>query len=363
MELSRRKVSVVGLDRFKPPHTFGSHSGDTRVFRTAYAEHPDYVPLAEFSGQLWDQYGAQAGTCLLTRCGQLNVGPADDAMMKGIRHSADLYSIAVERLNADEIRKRFPAIEVMPGHIGLLDTTAGWIDVNRAIEFGLSEAKRAGAEIMLDCAVSSWDASNRSVVLHTDHGEIEAGQLLITAGAWAGSLLPQLPITIEHRVLVWIDPLEPAWFSEELLPVFTFAERFFYGFPNIGGKGVKIALHWIPGHPLPDPANLPMPTDKDLEQTLEFASRYLPKLAGPLPGAIERVLRSKSCLYAMTPDEHFIIDRHPLHENVRFAAGFSGHGFKFAPAIARALADLAIDGHTDQPIGFCRMSREYQGSR
>jgi sarcosine oxidase len=93
---------------------------------------------------------------------------------------------------------------------------------------------------------------------------------------------------------------------------------------------------------------------------MELAARYLPGLAGPMPAALERVRGIKTCLYTMTPDMAFIVDRHPEHPNVWFAAGFSGHGFKFAPAIGAALADLAITGLTTSSMDFLRMGERFR---
>jgi len=88
----------------------------------------------------------------------------------------------------------------------------------------------------------------------------------------------------------------------------------------------------------------------------------MPKLAGPYPGSAARLHRSMTCLYTLTPDEHFIVDRHPVFRNVVFGAGFSGHGFKFAPLIGTALADLVINGTTSLPIDFLSVQRFFSAA-
>src|SRR6266567_1912790 len=109
MELARRGASVAGFDRFEPPHGFGSHSGETRIYREAYAESPAYVPFVKHSGHLWDIYGEEAGAPLLTRSGMLSMGAADSVVIAGIRRSAGLHHVQVGTLSADEIRKQYPA--------------------------------------------------------------------------------------------------------------------------------------------------------------------------------------------------------------------------------------------------------------
>src|SRR5208283_5222886 len=144
-ELARRGLSVVGLDRFSPPHDRGSHSGDTRVFRIAYAEHPDYVPLAQRAGVLWDRYAEEAGTPLLHRCGMLSVGPPDSDLIEGITRSSKLHGIAANQYTAEEVRRLFPAVEPPEDHVGIFEPSAGWIDVNAAIGTAHRLSQLAGA--------------------------------------------------------------------------------------------------------------------------------------------------------------------------------------------------------------------------
>ena len=133
LELARRGVRVVGFDRFAPPHSRGSHSGDTRIFRMAYAENPGYVPLARHAGALWDRYSREFGTPLLTRCGMLSVGPPEGELLSGIRRSATEHHLAVEEFSTGEICYRYPALEPPDGYRGIFEAAAGWVNVNAAI--------------------------------------------------------------------------------------------------------------------------------------------------------------------------------------------------------------------------------------
>ncbi|MBK9170936.1 MAG: N-methyl-L-tryptophan oxidase [Bryobacterales bacterium] len=352
LELARRGAKVAGLDRFAPPHSFGSHSGETRVFRTAYAEHPDYVPLAVRSGELWDRFGEEAGRPLLHRWGQINIGAPDDGLIRGILESSRLHGIPVESFDAARLKRHYPQIHPQPGEVGLLEPTAGWIDVDASIHFALEAARRAGAEIALCHPALGWTRAGAYRTIQTAEGEIVAERVIVTAGAWAGGLLPHLPLRVQRRVLVWVRPERSQEFAPGRIPVFTAAEKFFYGFPASASGEVKIAVHWFDGDELPHLEEVAAPSERDLVPVLEVAARYLPGLAGPLPGALARVSRAKTCLYTMTPDEHFVVGVHPDDPAVSFAAGFSGHGFKFAPAIAEALSDLALRGATALPIDF-----------
>jgi glycine/D-amino acid oxidase-like deaminating enzyme len=155
-----------------------------------------------------------------------------------------------------------------------------------------------------------------------------------------------------RKTFVWFDPLMPAPFAEGAIPIFGFPTNGFYGFPNVRNQGVKVAEHWG-GEEIARPEEVRPTGEDDYEPILETAARFLPGLAGR-PSNAARITMSSTCLYSMTPDEHFILDVHPEQPNVVFAAGFSGHGFKFAPVIGQVMADLALDGDTPIPIGFLR---------
>ena len=359
VELARRGFSVVGCDQFTPPHGRGSHSGGTRIYRIAYPEGTGYVQLAQRAGALWDQATEQLGTQLLHRTGMLYMGIPGQRFLQEIEESASTNRLHVERLSADEVHRRYPAFQLEDEYVGLFDAQAGWIDVDASITSSLARAQALGVECVFDQAVRGWEASPREVRVHLQNGTITAANLIVTAGAWTTNLLRDLhlPLAVKRKVIAWFDPLAPELFAEGRLPVFTFPENAIYGFPSVPGLGVKMAEH-EGGSFLPDADSAVLPPGPaDLDPIAAIAAKYMPKLAGRYPAARSRLLRSATCLYTMTPDEDFIVDHHPNFSNVVFAAGFSGHGFKFAPLIAVALADLVQQGKTSLPIGFLSMRR------
>jgi sarcosine oxidase len=359
VELARRGFSVVGFDQFTPPHGRGSHSGGTRVYRIAYPEGTGYVQLAQRAGELWDQATEQFGTQLLHRTGMLYMGIPGQRFIQEIEESASTNRLQMETLSAGEVQRRYPAFELGEEYVGLFDAQAGWIDVDASITSSLAKAQALGVECVFDQAVLGWDASASDVRVQLHNVTITAANLIVTAGAWTGDLLRNLnlPLGVKRKVIAWFDPLVPELFAADRIPVFTFAENAIYGFPSVPGWGVKMAEH-AGGSYLPhaDSPVLP-PGPADLDPIATIAAKYMPKLAGSYPAARSRLLRSATCLYTMTPDEDFIVDHHPEFKNVVFAAGFSGHGFKFAPLIAVALADLVQQGKTSLPIGFLSLER------
>ncbi len=359
VELARRGFSVVGCDQFKPPHGRGSHSGSTRVYRIAYPEGTGYVQLAQRAGELWDQAAEQLGTQLLHRTGMLYMGVPGQPFIEEIEESASTNRLQVERLSADEVHQRYPAFELDDEYVGLFDAQAGWIDVDASINSSLAQAQVLGVECVFDQPVQGWDASASEVRVHLQNETITAANLIITAGAWTANLLRDLhlPLAVKRKVIAWFDPLAPELFAADRIPVFAFPENLIYGFPSMPGLGVKMAEH-SGGSYLPD-ADSPVspPGPADLDPIAAMAAKYMPRLGGGYAEARSRLLRSTTCLYTVTPDENFIVDHHPEFDNVVFAAGFSGHGFKFAPLIATALADLVEQGKTSLPIGFLSLRR------
>jgi glycine/D-amino acid oxidase-like deaminating enzyme len=287
------------------------------------------------------------------------MGPPGEPFLSEVQESAVTHHLHVETLSASEVRYRYPAFEICEEYAGLFDVQAGWLDVDASIASSHAYARRLGAGIFCEQRVRGWDAARGEVTVRLENDTVTASNLIITAGAWAGELLRslQLPLRVKRKVLAWFDPLSPELFAPDRIPVFAFAENFVYGFPAVPGLGVKMAEH-IGGSYLPN-ADGPVapPALAELDPLAAIAAKYMPKLGGDYEQARSRLRQSTTCLYTMTPDEDFIVDRHPEFANVVFAAGFSGHGFKFAPLVAVALADLLLQGKTELPIGFLSLNR------
>jgi monomeric sarcosine oxidase len=320
------------------------------------------VPLAQRAGEMWEQAEKEFGTQLLHRTGVLYMGLPDEPFLTEVQESASTNHLKVETLSASEVRYRYPAFEIPEEYAGLFDLRAGWLDVDASIASTHAYARRLGVDCFFEQPVSGWDATANEVKVHLQNETVTASSLIITAGAWAGELLRslQLPLRVKRKVLAWFDPLSPELFTPDRLSVFAFSENFVYGFPSVPGLGVKMAEH-IGGSYLPT-ADSPVapPGPADLDPLAAIAAKYMPRLAGDYNQARSRLRHSATCLYTMTPDDDFIVDHHPEFTNVVYAAGFSGHGFKFAPLIAVALADLLQQGKTSLPIDFLSLDRLLQ---
>ena len=179
-----------------PPHDRGSHSGTTRIFRTAYAEHPDYVPLAVRAGVLWDRFGTEQGTVLLHRTGMLSLGSPDSPLLCGVRASAAAHHLTIENLTRSQIRSNFSVFDVPIGWEGVLERSAGWIDVNETLRLGLEQASRAGAALHINTRVEGWSWTGNGFAVRTSAGTFVAAHLIVRAG-FGGSDPRRSGITVE----------------------------------------------------------------------------------------------------------------------------------------------------------------------
>jgi sarcosine oxidase len=352
--LARRGLRVLGIDRFTPAHDRGSSHGETRIIRQAYFEHPDYVPLLLRAYELWAELEELSGEQLFHQVGLLQVGPRDGAVVSGVLKSAEQHGLAVEELTARESERRFPGFVVPPELTGVFEPRAGYLLVENCVLAHLQAAKNHGAEHLSETTVTSWRSEGSGVVATTDRGEFRAGRLVISRGAWAGELLSSLgvPLEVRRKHVYWFSATSPAYAATSGCPTFLYElpDGVFYGFPSLPSNGLKAAEH-SGGQTVSDPSADPRLFDqRDCERVQSFLAKHLPFVSG-------EVSRHSVCFYTMTPDEHFLVDRHPQHPNVVFAAGLSGHGFKFTGVLGHALADLATEGQTQLPVGFLRLSR------
>jgi sarcosine oxidase len=345
-ELARRGAHVIGLEQFPLAHSRGSSHGRTRIIRTAYYEHPDYVPLLRRAWERWYELEQLTGKHLLTECPCLMVGPESGEVVTGVRAAARAHSLAVESLSAAEVNRRYP-FRFPDDYAGVLEHAAGFLAVEECVRAYCERAMHYGGDLRPEETVRSWSARSDRVEVVTDRDTYHAARLIVTAGAWATQLLADLgvPMTVMRQVQTWFRT-DPAAVRRDRFPIFLadVPGGPFYGLPAIDADGVKIARHY--GAPeLPDPGGVDWQTSPaDFEPVDAFLRAYT---------TFDRwkPARAEVCMYTLTPDRHFVIDTHSAFSQVSVACGFSGHGFKFAPVVGEILADLALTGCTAHPIG------------
>ena len=354
MHLARRGARVLGLDRFPGGHAFGSSHGETRIIRKAYFEHPDYVPLLHRAYELWRDLEASRGEQLYHEVGLVEIGPPDGIVVPGVLESNRQHHLHVEEISRGDFAKRSPGFVLPAGHEALFERQAGYLRVERCVLAHLAEAARCGAELRVGENVAEWRADSHGVSVRTDTDQYHAASLVITAGAWATTLLADLgiPLRVRRKHLHWYACQDVAYREDNGCPCFFYETPtgFFYGFPERDEQGLKVANHsggTVVTDPLADDKSIE-PDDQRLVE--EFVRSHL-------PGVSMQPRRHDVCYYTMSPDEHFLVDRHPAHEHVVFAAGLSGHGFKFTSVLGELMAQLALHEPTNLPFEFLNCRR------
>ena len=354
--LARRGLRVLGLERFGRGETFGSSGGWSRLIRIAHFEHPWLVPLAAASWDRWLALERETATTLLTPTGGLYGGPGESAIVAGARASVDGHGLAHEVLDAAEIHRRWPILEPAEDTLAILEERAGTVRIDRANEAHLTIAERGGARLAFGQRVIDWrPVSGGGFEVETADGRVVgADHLVLATGPWLGEAVPDLglPLTVEREVPMWFRPtVDPARLGADRLPVWVLrdGETMFYGVPHDPGLGLKVSIHHWGAMVDPDMVEREV-GEADVERVRAFLRSRMPAADGPL-------LDARVCLYTNTPDETFVIDRHPAAPGVVYASACSGHGFKFAPVIGEILADLATTGATVWPIEAFRADR------
>lgn len=357
--LARRGARVLGAEQFTPAHALGSSHGETRIVRQAYFEHSDYVPLARRAYELWDELTDSAGRPLRHQHGGLMIGPADSAVVTGTLASAQRWSLPHERLDRGAMTARYPQFRLAAGDEAVFEAIAGWVSPEEGVRAHLRTAQRAGAELRFGVRVAGWDVTADGVSVLIDGSRWRADRLVLATGAWAAGALQEagspLPLKPVRRVVGFFEPDDPAMFTPERFPIYVFQQPdgdAIYGFPETApGRGAKVGLHYRGPDVDPDTIDRTA-APAELDELRAALTERIPGLAGG------RCVDSSVCMYTMTPDEHFVIGRLPgAEDRVVVAAGFSGHGYKFAPVVGEILADLAVDGPTRHPIDFLAPTR------
>ncbi|MSR30843.1 MAG: N-methyl-L-tryptophan oxidase [Gemmataceae bacterium] len=355
MFLSRRGLKVLGLEQFTQGHELGSSHGSSRAIRLAYYEHPSYVGLLQRAYPLWRELESRTGEMLLDQCGCLTLGPPTHPVLEGIRESARRHGLEIENLKAEEIQRRFPFLYPGEGYEAVYETAGGYLRAGKAVRCFQDQALEAGADFRFQCPALSWKRSGSLVEVETAQGKIHTPRLVITAGPWARRLLgpPGQTLTVMRQTLHWFTPEFPERFHPSRAPVFMSAEGedFFYGFPSVDPEGVKVARHYGAEELLsPDGVDREN-RQADVQPVRNFFRARIPSLAD------RPCTKSNICLYTLSPDRHFLLGAMPGEEGVFLAAGFSGHGFKFASVVGEILHHLVLGNSTGHDLDFLHPGR------
>jgi monomeric sarcosine oxidase len=374
---SKLSARTIGIDRFIPPHDQGSSHGDTRITREAIGEGSEFVPLVLRSNQIWQEIETATGRNLLTRNGGLVLASPD---VPGSHHgstsfiqdtiaAAREFGIAHEILSTDELRHRYPEFHLRGDEIGYFEPGAGFLRPEACIVTQLTLAAKLGARVVTsEAVIDCQPMPDGTVEVTTNANVYNAAKVIVTAGPWIQKLLGEgygAFFKIHRQVMYWFALAGHAeQYTPERFPVFIWIagnrpRDMMYGFPAVDGPlgGIKIAAEQYDATVDPDAVPRTV-TD------VEVSAMYTEYIAPRFPDVSSKCLRTATCLYTVTPDAKFIVDKFHNYENIVFASACSGHGFKHSAALGEALALQAIGKPTRIDLsGFSapRFAREAAG--
>jgi sarcosine oxidase len=297
------------------------------------------VPLVQRAYKLWRDLEEASSRPLLTITGGVYIGSPDSDIVRGVLRSAEAYGLACDYLTASELMSRFPGFRVPEEMVAVFEARGGVLDAEACVGAHLDLAARHGAELRHNEPVLRWAADGGGVRVETPTGSYAGERLVIVAGPWIGGMLADLslPLSVWRVYNAFFEPIRPEFevgrFPFYLLEV---PEGTYYGMPSLPGQGLKAGRH--DRGEVSTPQSIRRSVDPaEVAAMRSVLDRYMPGAAGPLKA-------TTTCVYTVTPDEDFIIDRHPEHPQVVYASPCSGHGFKFSSAIGELLSDLALEG-------------------
>ncbi len=360
--LAKSGATVLGIEQFDVAHERGAHTGQSRIVRKAYFEHPDYIPLLERAYQNWREIEEVSGNKIYHETGLFYGGPQGHVIIENVRAAARQYKIPLLDSTKGDQLEILPLFDLPEGYEWIYEPEAGFVETEKAILSYVEEAKKLGAVIHQQEKVLGWEMIGDGVEVRTSNGNYSCKKIIVTAGPWSAKLIPSIndELKITRQTLMWIKPDEANSFKTPKFPCWFLVDKeksgAYYGFPiaeindTKNPIGFKFAYHYPGAETDPDDVDRNI-TEADKEPLLGFIEKYIPKAKG-------QVLDVKTCLYSNSKDENFVIDcLRGTEGRVCFARGFSGHGFKFVSVVGEIMADLALKGTTTLPIGFLRADR------
>lgn len=347
---------VLAIEQFELGHVRGSSQDHSRIIRRSYHD-PIYIDLATASYDAWDEVEAASGVTLVTKTGGLDLEMLGTSGPKDLSHCAASMAAAgipYEELSSRDLRERFPQFTLPEDARALYQADGGLVDARKSIATHLGLARGLGATVLDRCPVRELrPLGDASVEVVTDQGTFTAGQVIVAAGAWTnhvlGSLGIRFPLTVTQEQVTYFATPHLREFAPDRFPVWIWrAPQGFYGFPIYGEVATKAGQDAGGDETTADDRTFE-PNPRAHERLMDFLNAHIPRFVGP-------ELYTKTCLYTMPPDRHFVLDKAPGHPRVTVAVD-AGHAFKFASLFGKILSELALDDRSAYGIEPFRADR------
>jgi sarcosine oxidase len=338
---------VLALEQFHVGHDYGASQDHSRIIRLSYHA-PEYTALTPHTYTAWREVEEESGVQLVLKTGGLDIAPAHATALDGYASAMRAAGIPFDTLTAAEAMERFPQFRLDPTDRALYQSESGLVDPRKAIQTHVALARAHGATILDNTPVHRVTPTGDGVEVETEHGVYTASRLVVTADAWTNQVLAgtgtHYPLTVTQEQVTYFATPHLRDFAPDRFPIWIWhgeASGWFYGFPVYGEVATK-AGEDVGGDVVTPETRTFVPNERPYQRLTAFLEKYIPGSLGP-------VLYTKTCLYTMTPDRNFIVERLPDHPQIAVALG-AAHGYKFSCLLGQILADLAIEGETRYPI-------------
>ncbi|RBR16507.1 uncharacterized protein FIESC28_06916 [Fusarium coffeatum] len=361
--------SVIGFEQYEFGNVYGSSHDTSRIVRTSYGS-PDYVALARAAYKDWAELERRSGLQMLTITGGVVFFPktaADESELNEFEksmsageftRSLDANGIPYELLDAQEVKRRWPAFDVPEGVKTIYTADSGIVHASKSVAAMQYQARANGAALKEKTRVDAVipNANGKGLTIETSQGSFQVDKVILACDAWINNLLKplgsEIPLTIMQEQVTYYKPADLTRFDETKFPVWIWAgDHYFYGFPIYGEPAIKAGRDTSNNFMTPENRTF-VPSSELFNELTSFMGNLIPEKGEPL--------RTITCQYAITPDRQFVISPLKRYPDIIVGLG-GGHAFKFAPAIGRVLAELAIDGATKEDIsnfGIPRVAAE-----
>jgi sarcosine oxidase len=344
--LARRGQRVVLIEAYAPAHSRASSGGESRIIRMGYGADELYTRWSQRSLEAWKEFFARTKQPLFLETGVLWMAGKEDARLRDTAATLKRCGVVFEEFDRSALEKRYPQIGLDGIGRGILEPKSGALLARRAVAAVVEDAVQQGVEYR-NAQVLRPTGSGRVHHVTTNHGEnIAAGQFVFACGAWLGKVFPDVLgariFPSRQEVFFFGIPAGETRFAPPALPTWLFQEDLVYGMPDIESRGLKIAFDEHGERVDPDTQSR-IVSPEMTKAVREYVARRFPALRDA------PIVETRVCQYENTSSGDFLIDRHPEMENVWFAGGGSGHGFKHGPAVGEYLAGQLLDGAPAEP--------------
>jgi len=337
-------ASVLLLDAYGPGNSRASSGGESRIIRLGYGPDEIYSRSAQRSFTLWQQLSEKTSP-LFEKTGVLWLAREHDAYCVATLATLQRLNANFERLDQDELIRRFPQLEFGPTRWAILEPDSGVLMARRAVQAVVAQAKANGVEY-LEKAIAPPTHGNLESVRTVSGEEIRAAQFVFACGPWLPKLFPELLkdliyVTRQEVIFLGVPPGDDS-FNRGVMPAWIDFNDLVYGLPNVDGRGFKIAIDAHGAEFDPDRGERVVSVD-GVKAVREYVAKRVPRLANA------PVMETRVCQYENTSNGDFLIDRHPAFENVWIVGGGSGHGFKHGPVVGEYVARMIAGDQIKEP--------------